>query len=76
MLTKRTGSKNAPVRSRGCSAPVYLTRGRSGPDHRPVFTVAVRIEGLGEAEGEGRSKQEAQRRAAQALLEKEHGDER
>ena len=62
--------------SQGKSAPVYKTLGRSGPDHRPVFTIEVSIEGLGTAEAQGQSKQDAQRAAAQALLERERAHER
>lgn len=60
----------------GCPAPVYATLGRSGPDHRPVFTVEVAVDGLGSAQAQGSSKQEAQRAAAQALLESENADDR
>ncbi|PWE18035.1 ribonuclease III [Marinicauda salina] len=61
---------------RGLGTPAYETVGRKGPDHRPVFTVSVSLPGAGEATGEGASKQDAQRAAAAALLEKEHVDER
>lgn len=60
----------------GRPAPVYETLGRSGPDHRPVFTVEVAVDGIGSAQAQGRSKQEAQRAAARALLERENADER
>lgn len=53
-------------------APVYHLRERSGPDHRPVFTVEVEVDGLDPATGEGASKQIAQREAAQALLTREN----
>ncbi len=55
-------------------APLYALVARSGPDHRPQFTVRVRLAGLegaaetAEAEGEGGSKQAAERAAAAALL--------
>jgi ribonuclease-3 len=56
-------------------APHYETVARKGPDHRPVFEVEVRVEGLEPARGEGGSKQDAQRNAAQTLYEREtaHG---
>lgn len=60
----------------GRPAPVYKTLGRSGPDHRPVFTVEVSVDGIGAAEAQGNSKQDAQRAAARALLERENADER
>lgn len=48
--------------------PVYELVGRSGPDHASTFVVAVAIKGVGEARGEGLSKQEAETAAAEALL--------
>jgi ribonuclease-3 len=51
--------------------PVYELIGQTGPDHRPVFQVEVHVEGLKSAKGEGGSKQEAQRHAAEALLHRE-----
>lgn len=50
--------------------PAYAITDRSGPDHRPRFTVRVSVNGLGEAEGTGSSRQEAETVAAKALLEK------
>jgi ribonuclease III len=51
--------------------PLYETRGREGPDHAPVFTMSVTIEGLDPATGKGRSKREAEQAAAEALLKRE-----
>ena len=48
--------------------PVYELSGRSGPHHQPTFIVTVAINGVGEASGEGATKQEAQTAAAAALL--------
>jgi ribonuclease-3 len=50
--------------------PAYAIIDRSGPDHRPRFTMRVTVNGLGEAQGEGTSRQEAETAAARALLEK------
>lgn len=50
--------------------PVYRLTGRSGPHHAPRFCVEVEISGAGTATAEGLSKQEAEKAAAQALLEK------
>ena len=61
--------------ARGLGSPVYEILGRKGPDHRPVFSVAVRVDGAGEAIGEGGSKQAAQQAAAHALFERESADE-
>ncbi len=49
-------------------APVYTIVERSGPDHAPKFRVKVSLGSAGEAEAEGRSKQEAESAAAGALL--------
>ncbi|GGG92692.1 MAG TPA: ribonuclease III [Oceanicaulis sp.] len=54
------------------AAPAYETLSRKGPDHRPHFTVEVRIDGLEPAIGEGNTKQAAQRAAAEAMLKREH----
>jgi ribonuclease-3 len=43
---------------------------RTGLHHAPRFTVRVSIQGLGEAEAEGSSKQEAETEAAKSLLSK------
>jgi len=48
--------------------PAYEVVGRSGPQHAPTFVVKVSIKGVGEAEAEGATKQDAETEAAQALL--------
>ena len=50
--------------------PDYQLVCRTGTHHAPRFTVRVSLQGLGEAEAEGTSKQEAETKAAKALLEK------
>lgn len=50
--------------------PEYRLVRREGPDHAPRFRVAVAIGKLAEAEGEGASKQAAEKAAATALLER------
>ena len=50
--------------------PVYDVIGRSGPHHAPTFVVEVSIKGVGEAQAEGATKQEAETEAAAALLAK------
>ena len=50
-------------------APVYEMVGRSGPHHAPSFVVTVSIKGVGDAQAEGTTKQEAETAAAEALLE-------
>lgn len=48
--------------------PEYEVIEMSGPDHARRFTVTVRVNGAGEANGIGLSKQEAETEAARALL--------
>ena len=50
--------------------PHYELVRRSGAHHAPQFTVRVSIDGKGEAEAQGMSKQEAETAAAKQLLEK------
>jgi len=50
-------------------APVYTVIDRSGPDHALEFTVQVAVNNVGEATGTGSSKQDAEKAAAEALLE-------
>jgi ribonuclease-3 len=50
--------------------PNYEVVSRTGAHHAPKFTIRVSIRGLGEAEAEGPSKQDAETEAAQALLQK------
>jgi ribonuclease-3 len=54
---------------RGHKPPIYEVTDRSGPGHSLEFTVRVTVKGVGDAEGIGSSKQEAETAAAQALLE-------
>ncbi len=55
----------------GRGAPNYQVVRRSGPDHRPTFTVAVEVAPLDTVEGVGASKQEAENAAAKLLLTRE-----
>ncbi len=48
--------------------PQYRVLDRSGPDHAARFTVAVSVYGIGESEGSGSSKQDAETAAAAAFL--------
>lgn len=49
--------------------PEYRLVSRDGPDHAARFNVAVAVNGVGEAQATGSSKQEAETAAAQAFLE-------
>jgi ribonuclease-3 len=57
----------------GRGMPQYRIDGREGPDHLPLFRVAVEVAGLAPAVGEGRSKREAEQAAAGAMLAREAG---
>jgi ribonuclease-3 len=56
------------AQGQGHPTPTYAERGRSGPDHAPIFRIAVLIGTLAEAEAEGRSKRLAEQAAAEAFL--------
>jgi len=59
------------AQGQGYQTPTYSERGRSGPDHAPVFRVAARINGLADAEAQGTSKRLAEQAAAEAFLRRE-----
>jgi ribonuclease-3 len=54
--------------SKGRNLPDYQVTDRQGPDHDPVFVVTVTVKNLGSGEGRGKSKRDAEREAAQALI--------
>lgn len=56
------------VQARGSALPHYRVLEKMGPDHQPVFTVEVTVEGEVPARGEGSSKRAAEQAAAEALL--------
>ncbi|MBL8583564.1 MAG: ribonuclease III [Rhizobiaceae bacterium] len=51
--------------------PLYAVVGREGPDHEPIFTVALSVPGFAEVQAAGRSKQAAERAAATMFLVRE-----
>jgi ribonuclease-3 len=57
----------------GLPLPSYAVVRRTGPDHAPSFTVAVSIQGHEPETGEGRSRQEAEKAAALAMLLRREG---
>jgi ribonuclease-3 len=56
------------AQARGRPLPFYAVIGREGPDHAPTFTVEVTVDGYPPERGVGRSRQEAEKAAALALL--------
>jgi ribonuclease-3 len=59
------------AQARGLPTPTYREVERTGPQHSPVFRVAVVLPGKESAEGIDRSKRAAEQAAAAALLERE-----
>lgn len=57
--------------SLGLPEPVYSDAGRTGPEHRPVFTVRALVRGFVETEGTGPTKRAAEQAAAEAMLTRE-----
>ena len=55
----------------GKPIPTYTVISREGPDHAPMFTVQVQVEGVAPAVGAGSSRQAAEKSAAQALWDRE-----
>jgi ribonuclease III len=55
------------AQQRGHDLPTYKIAGRSGPSHAPEFTIFVRV-GSAEATGSAGNRREAEKRAAEALL--------
>ena len=56
------------VQANGLPLPTYRLAGTRGPDHRKVFEVEVVIDGEPVTRAEGRSKKDAEQRAAQTGL--------
>ena len=55
----------------GRPLPSYEIANRTGSDHAPTFTVAVTVEGLEPLTARGRSRQDAEKAAALAMLKRE-----
>ena len=51
--------------------PAYEMVSRTGPDHAPQFTISVQVQGLEPASGQGSSRREAEKAAAEAMLTRE-----
>lgn len=61
------------AQARGQVPPSYVELARSGPDHAPRFTIAVRLADGTEAQAEAGSKRQAEQAAAKTLLERLKG---
>jgi len=51
--------------------PAYTETDRTGPDHAPVFSISVCVEGFAEASGQGPTKKIAEHKAALSFLKRE-----
>ncbi len=73
VLAKSSKDPKTELQERASSAnggvPVYTVLEQSGPDHRPLFVIEVGVDGIGNAQGTGKSKKIAERYAALHLLE-------
>lgn len=56
------------AQGRGLGLPLYEVVSQSGPDHAPLFTVLVTVEGLDPVAAEGRSRRAGEQAAAAACL--------
>ena len=61
------------AQGRGMPLPRYIEVSRDGPDHKPLFRIAVSVESGETAEGEAASKRAAQQAAAANLLSRLEG---
>lgn len=61
------------AQARGLPPPDYTETARSGPDHAPMFTVAVHLASGETATAEARTKRLAEQAAAKALLDRMSG---
>lgn len=74
VATARRDSKTALqewAHAQQLGTPKYRQTGKSGPDHEPVFTVEVKLNGKIACEAEGRSKRIAEQKAAREMLVRE-----
>jgi len=63
------------AQGRGLPLPSYAIVSREGPDHAPEFTVEVAVEGYPPERAQGRSRQDAEKAAAQLMLLRQDGIE-
>lgn len=61
------------AQGRGLPLPAYEVVEREGPDHAPAFTVEVSVAGFAPERAKGRSRQDAEKAAAELMLSKREG---
>jgi ribonuclease-3 len=59
------------AQGKGLEPPTYVEIARTGPDHAPEFTIAIRLNGYAELTATGPSKKLAEHKAAEAFLVRE-----
>lgn len=57
------------AQARGLPLPIYHIQDREGPDHAPVFTIQVAVEGFDPVSAHGASRRAGEKEAARKLLE-------
>ncbi len=60
------------LQSRGITDIRYVLVKESGPDHDKTFLVRLEVDGKPETTGSGKSKKQAEQRAAEAMMEREY----
>jgi ribonuclease-3 len=60
------------LQSRGVTDIRYELINETGPDHNKTFCVQLKVNGVPETQGIGKSKKQAEQQAAEAMLEKEN----
>lgn len=63
------------AQARGLPPPRYETMGREGPDHAPVFRIAVTLESGETEQAKAGAKRQAEQAAAKALLQRLEGSQ-
>ena len=69
-LQDSKGALQEVLQKDGGESPTYEITGQSGPPHAPVFSATVYWRGKALAEGEGKTKKQAEQAAALAALKK------
>jgi ribonuclease-3 len=59
------------AQAKGLPLPIYKIQAQRGPDHAPVFVIELSVQGFDTVLSEGPSRQEAEKRAAHAFMERE-----
>ncbi|MCV0413721.1 MAG: ribonuclease III [Brevundimonas sp.] len=70
-LTNPKSALQEWAQGQGRPLPAYRVAQRTGSDHAPTFTVEVTVQGVEPLTAQGRSRQEAEKAAATALLKRE-----